>query len=177
MNVRKGNENLGEIYSARAMEDIEIPSSTISIPKIREPRDIVYSGTMTMPRPDGSTVNNIQTKQKKQSNKKKFSPSTIILILIGIAVISVLYIGNILAVGRLLNQINQLQIKHKQLLNEQEILEAQFNRLSSLERIQQLAQDQLGLKDPKQIPIWIEVDPERIAQVEEIIQQRIDQRR
>jgi len=76
-----------------------------------------------------------------------------------------------------MSQMNQLQLKHRQILNEQELLKAQINRLSGLERIQQLAQDQLGLRNPNQLPVWIEIDPERVAQVEEVIQQRMDKKR
>jgi cell division protein FtsL len=89
---------------------------------------------------------------------------------------SVLYIGNILAVGHLIVQINLLQTKHQQILNEQELLKAQINRLSGLERIQQLAHDQLGLQNTRQLPVWIEINPERLNEVEEIFQKQMERR-
>jgi cell division protein FtsL len=87
-----------------------------------------------------------------------------------------LYIGNILAVGHLIVQISQLQTKHQQILNEQELLKAQINRLSGLERIQQLAHDQLGLRNTRQLPVWIEISRERINEVEETFQKQMERK-
>ncbi len=74
-------------------------------------------------------------------------------------------------------QNNQLQIKHRQILNAQELLKVQINRLSGLERIQQVAADQLGLQNSKQLPVWIEIDHERVSQVEEVLQQQMEHKR
>ncbi len=175
--MRSEKQNLGEIYAERAMEEIEPQVSTISIPKIRETRDMVYNGTAN-PLDNGAMfINTPQAARNKKQKKRRVSPFTIVLLLLGGAVSSVLYIGNILAVGHLMVQINQLQIKHKQILNEQELLKAQINRMSGLERIQQVAQDQLGLRNPRQLPVWIEVDPERINEVEEVFQQQMKRER
>ncbi len=175
--MRSEKQNLGEIYAERAMEEKEPPASTISIPKIREARDMVYNGTADSSDNDTSFVNTPQTARNKKQKKRRVSPFTVVLLLLGGAVSSVLYIGNILAVGHLMVQINQLQIKHKQILNEQELLKAQINRMSGLERIQQFAQGQLGLRNPRQLPVWIEVDPERINKVEEVFQQQMKRER
>ena len=182
-------QNIGEIYATRAMTELEQPAPAISIPRIREPRDMVYNGTMgtmgtrgtrgtiSTPSDEVTTADKVQPLRSRKHGKRKVSPFTIVLILLCSAVASVLYIGNILAVGQLMAQINQLQTKHQQMLNRQELLKAQINRLSGIERIQQLAHDQLGLQNPKQFPVWIEIDPERLQQVEEMIQQQVKRRR
>jgi cell division protein FtsL len=175
--VQSETQNLGEVYAARAMAESEPSVSTISIPKIREARDMVYNGTNTIPSKETTTTDGTPLAINKKQSRRKVSPFTIILILLGGAVASVLYIGNILAVGRLMAQNNQLQIKHRQILNGQELLKAQINRLSSLERIQQVARDQLGLQNSKQLPVWIEINPERVNQVEEVLQQQMEHRR
>jgi cell division protein FtsL len=175
--VQSETQNLGEVYAAHAMAESEPPVSSISIPKIREARDMVYNGTDTIPSKETTTTNGTPLAFNKKQSRRKVSPFTIILILLGGAVASVLYIGNILAVGRLLAQNNQLQIKHLQILNGQELLKVQINRLSSLERIQQIARDQLGLQNSTQLPVWIEINPERINQVEEVLQQQMEHRR
>ena len=171
--MRSEKQNFGEIYAERAMEEMKALHSPISIPKIREARDIVYNGTIDPLINNAAPVNMPQELSYRKQRKRRVSPFTIVLFLIGCAVSSVLYIGNILAVGRLMVQINQFQIKHNQILNEQELLKAQINRLSGLERIQQLAHDQLGLRNPRQLPVWIEIDPERINEVEEVFQQQM----
>jgi cell division protein FtsL len=175
--VQSETQNLGEVYAARAMTESEPLVSTISIPRIREARDMVYNGTDTISSKETTTHDGTPLAVNKKQNRRKVSPFTIILILIGGAVASVLYIGNILAVGRLMAQNNQMQIKHRQILNGQELLKAQINRLSNLERIQLIARDQLGLQNSKQLPIWIEINPERVNQVEEVLQQQMEHRR
>ena len=174
--MQSETQNLDEVYAARAMEESELPVSSISIPKIREARDMVYNGTETIPSKETTTTDGTPLAFNKKQSRRKVSPFTIILILFGVAIASVLYIGNILAVGRLMAQNNQLQIKHRQILNGQELLKVQINRLSSLERIQQVARDQLGLQNSKQLPVWIEIKPERVNQVEEVLQQQMEHR-
>lgn len=166
-------ENLSEVYAARVAAEIEPPVSSISIPRIREARDMVYNGTGTIRKENAATDGILPDSNKKQ-HRRKVSPFTVILILFGIAVASVLYIGNILAVGRLMTQNNQFQIKHRQILNAQELLKVQINRLSSLERIQKIARDDLGLQNSKQLPVWIEIDPERVNQVEDVLQRQME---
>jgi cell division protein FtsL len=175
--VQSETQNLDEVYAVRAIAESEPLVSTISIPKIREARDMVYNGTDTLPRQEATTPDGVPLAINKKQGRRKVSPFTIILILLACAVTSVLYIGNILAVGQLMAQNNQLQTKHRQILNGQELLKAQINRLSNLERIQQIARDQLGLQNSKQLPVWIEINPERVSQVEEVMQQQMEHRR
>jgi len=175
--MQSETQNLGEVYAARAIIEAKSPVSTISIPKIREARDMVYNGTGTISSKETTTPDGTPLALNKKQSRRRVSPFTIILILLGSAVASVLYIGNILAVGQLMAQNNQLQIRHEQILNGQELLKAQINRLSSLERIQQIARDQLGLQNSKQLPVWIEINPERMNQVKEVIQEQMEHRR
>jgi cell division protein FtsB len=175
--VGSEKQNLGDIYAARAMEPIEPPLSPISIPHIREARDMVYNGNPGPFNNGSATANTLQEVRNKKQKKRKVSPFSIVMFLLGGAVSSVLYIGNILAVGHLIVQINQLQIKHQQILSEQELLKAQINRLSGLERIQQLAQDQLGLHQTRQLPVWIEINPDRMNEVEEVFQRQTERKR
>jgi cell division protein FtsL len=175
--VRTEDKNLGEIYAERAMSDPEPTSSSISIPSIRESRDMVYSGSPNpMFRAIQVSSDSPSMAQNRKKTKRKVSPFAVMVGLFVLAVVSVLYIGNILAVGHLLGQINQLQNKHQQFISEQEILRAQINRMAGLERIQQIAQDQLGMQKPKQLPVWIEINPERVQQVEEILQQQSERK-
>jgi cell division protein FtsL len=170
-------QHVGEIFAARAMAEYEQSASPISIPRIREARDMVYNGTINTPVNGTTTDSNNQPSHNKKHSKRRISPFTFILILIAGAIASVLYISNILAVGHLMAQINQLQTKHQQILNDQELLKAQITRLSSLERIQQIANSQLGLQNPKQLPVWIEIDPERELQIADMIEQQVKQKR
>lgn len=80
----------------------------------------------------------------------------------------VLYVGNIIAVDLLLTEINQLEIKLNRIRVDQEILQAQINRMSGLDRIQEKAEKELGLRNLRELPIWISVDQEKIAQIKKM---------
>jgi cell division protein FtsL len=74
------------------------------------------------------------------------------------AVAIVLYISNIIAVNRLAVEVNNLQQKYAAVMNDNEILRAEINRRSSLERIGRIANEQLGLRHPKQQAQALNVD-------------------
>ncbi len=134
-------------------------------------RLLIYPGNMPLgpqppapaPPPSHSPVPPLRN---RKAVRRKISPFTIMMMLIAAAVAIVLYISNIIAVNQLLNDVNALETEHRQILMEQEILRAQINRLASLERIQEKAQE-LGLKSLRTPPVWLNVDPERIRGIEE----------
>jgi cell division protein FtsL len=163
------DKHWGQVYSDRALG----PDGTgaIAIPRVREARDMVYSGTMPSPDAAPSPIVTAESRNRRWT-RRTFSPFNIILALIAVAVVSVLYISNVLAVGRLLGQINELEQTHQRLLNNQELLRAQINKLSSLERIGTVAQQQLGLRTPGQAPVWLPADEERVQELEQALQER-----
>lgn len=107
--------------------------------------------------------------RSRRITKRKVSPFTMVLMLLAAAVIIVLYVSNIIAVDQLMNEINSLEIQHRRILMEQEILKAQINRMASLERIQELAEKELGLKTPQEPPVWLNVDQARAAEIDEAV--------
>jgi len=160
------NRNWGRVYADRAQEP-----GAIAVPRVREARDMVYRGTMPSPNEPPPTAATPDMGNRR-SMRRKFSPFNIILVLLAVAVVSVLYIRNVLAVGMLLRQINDLEQTHERLLNDQEMLRAQINRLSSLERVGKVAQEQLGLRTPSQAPVWLPGDEERVQELEQALQER-----
>jgi len=141
-----------------------------SIPKYSD--DINrYQGTSSVYNPHVSSIGELILADAKKKKTKKISPFTVVLFLFALAIASVLYISNKLAVNRLIVQINQMESKHMEMLNEQEILKAKINKLSSLERIRKIASEQLGLQDNKQLPVWLEVAPGREELINETIQE------
>ncbi|MBI2620210.1 MAG: hypothetical protein HYW57_09025 [Ignavibacteriales bacterium] len=127
-------------------------------------RPPVYPGTATPRRPGTPFVDRPRTTKSKRPS---FSPFNIMLLLIGMAAGIVLYVSNIIAVNQLLLEINALETEHQQILMDQERLKAQINRMASLERIQEKAEAELGLKGLEGPPVWIEVDAEKIKELEE----------
>jgi cell division protein FtsL len=129
----------------------------------------VYRGTLQSP-PDAALSGVVTPPRNRKVTKRKVSTFSIILILFSVAAVSVLYISNIIAVNTLMMEISILQKRHSRIVSEQEILKAEINRLSSLERINRKAAEELGLVNPTEPPRWISVDQEKIREVEQALQ-------
>lgn len=134
--------------------------------------------TQTLPRtytgavPPSPVVGEVVPMRNRKVVRRKVSTFNIILFLLGSAAAIVLYIGNIIAVDRLVAEIDALQRQHQKILNEQEILQAETNRLSGLERINRKASEELGLVNPKQPPAQLNADQQRIRDIEEALSLR-----
>ena len=99
--------------------------------------------------------------------RRRVSPLNVLLILFGAAVGIVLYIGNVIAVGNLLAEIDTLERQHSQILMDRERLQFEIRQLSSLEHIQNRAQSELGLKVVREAPTWLAVDRDKIRALED----------
>ncbi len=127
-------------------------------------RPDVYPGTVGTVAAERSQASG---QRNRRIVRRRISPFSIVLLLIGTAIGTVLYIGNIIAVDQLMNEINSLETQHRRILMEQEIMKAQINKMASLERIQELAERELDLIVPKEPPVWLTIDPEKARRVEE----------
>jgi cell division protein FtsB len=135
----------------------------------RTPR-MIYSGTMPAPpEPDAPGDLSLPPKNRKVA-RRRVSPFNIIVALMVTATAIVLYISNIIAVDQLVNDIHKQEVHLQGLLNEQEVLLAKTSQMSSLEHIRQRAEDELGLRNPTQAPAELQVDPEKVREVQEALQ-------
>lgn len=141
------------------LENVMLRSSSVS--SIPEPT--VYGGTMMENLAESGEVGG----KNRKSTRRTFSTFNLMLMLVGSAIIIVLYISNVIKVSQLLAEINKLEAQHRRMTMEQEFLRAQVNRMSSLERVRKMSEEQLGLKNPKDPPVWIKVDEEKIRAVED----------
>ncbi len=161
--------NSAEVLAERAMSpDPPTQRERSQDPLTRQPqRRLIYSGTMPVPPqaelPPGTTLPPVN----RRYAKRKVSPFNIILILMASAAAIVLYISNIIAVDQLVNDIHRSDVRLQEILNEQEMLRARINQMSSLERIRKRAEDDLGLKNPADVPGWIDVDQDKLRTIEE----------
>lgn len=159
--------NSAEVLAERAMRPDE-PAQRERVPETSaKPRRMIYGGTMPIPPqaelPPGTTLPPVN----RRYTKRKVSPFNIILILMASAAAIVLYISNVIAVDQLVNDIHKSDVRLQDILNEQEMLKARINQMSSLERIRKRAEDELGLKNPADVPGWIDVDQDKIRTLEE----------
>jgi cell division protein FtsL len=93
--------------------------------------------------------------------KKKASTLSIILSLFLLAIVSVLYVSNIIAVNRAVVDVETLKNAYYKLENGNEILRSEINQKSRMERITRLASEQMGMKYPKEPPIWFEIEEQQ----------------
>jgi cell division protein FtsL len=148
----------------------EIPQKPIETPAPSRP--MVYNGTMPAPLATPVSPGYIRPAQNRKVAVRKVSTFNLILMLFGIAAVTVLYISNIIAVDRLMMEINTLQKQHQKMVSDQEFLKAEINRLSSLERVNKKAADELGLINPKEPPVWITVDLGKIREIEQALRKK-----
>ncbi len=159
--------NSAEILAERAMN----PDAPVRGERTQSPpqqRRMIYGGTMPIPPqaelPQGTTLPPINRKYMQ----RKVSPFNIILLLMGTAAAIVLYISNVIAVNQLVNDIHKSDVRLQEIQSDQEALRARINQMSSLERIRKRAEEELGLKNPADVPGWIDVDQEKIRSIEEV---------
>lgn len=120
----------------------------------RTPKDnrYIYGGS-SMSGPPGHALH-----ANRKGVRRRASVFAIVGLLFGIAVGSVLYIGNILAVNQLAFEVNKLQAEYDGILSANAMLQAEIDKKSSMERIGRIATEELGLKHPATPPIWFNVD-------------------
>ncbi len=127
----------------------------------RNSRRLLYNGDFHGEKPANEPVRGSASVLRQPS-----SIFNTVLFLCLVAVAIVIYISNIIAVNRLAVEVNDLQQKYDAILNENEILRAEINRRSSLERIGRIATEQLGLQHPREQPQWLEVDQRRLEDIQ-----------
>ena len=141
--------------------------STVIPPPESPARPDVYPGNMPLGHSIDFPSPAYPGSRNRRLIRRRTSPFSIILILLGAAIAIVLYISNIIAVNQLLNDINALQAQYDRITMEQEVLRAQINKMASLERIQEKAQQELNLKNPSESPIWLQIDQEKVKNIKE----------
>ena len=104
---------------------------------------------------------------RRVNTKKRTKTSNIVGMLFLIATGALLYVGNVIAVNNLAKEVNDLNAKYNQILSTNEVIKSEINRKASLERISLMAQEKLGLTNPKEAPVWFEVDREKEIDVKE----------
>ena len=157
-----------EAYMERASQ-ADTPLTPPSLPKSSTPAAFISQPGVG----EQSRVNptSFELARNRGVAKRKISTFNLMLLLVGTAVVIVLYISDIIAVGQLMNEINLLRQREERLLTDQEILRAHVNRLAGSERIRAAAEGQLGLKVPTESPVWIQIDQDPVSELEQQLEQ------
>lgn len=146
----KENNNAGKFLAAKALSD-DPPE---------ERRGRIYNGNIgVMPESNDSGAP-AALRGRKRRGKKRLSIFNVLLTLAAGSTIVLLYIYNTIRVGELLREIGDLDVEARKLTSTNEVLRAEINRKSALERIGTIAQTELRLHNPQQQPIWFSLDSE-----------------
>lgn len=130
----------------------------------REPeRRHIYSGDPQ------AHVAGYAVRANRKAVQRTRSTFNIILMLFGGGVAIVLYISNILAVNTLVREVSRLQAQYEKIASANQMLRAEIDGKSGLERIGKVATENLGLRYPEDQPVWFNVDEERLDEMKKNI--------
>jgi cell division protein FtsL len=98
--------------------------------------------------------------------RRRRSPFNVILAMVIVSLLIVLYVWNKITVNRLAVELNDLQMQYQKIESANEVLRADINRKSSLDRIGKIATEQLGMEYAKVQPIQLNLDERQMEKYE-----------
>lgn len=152
----------GEIATMLRRAERDVASSQYSGGASKE-RRYIYSGDPQEKIPGYA----IRPQNHKVGAPRKRRTFNIVVTLFLVALVSVAYISNLLAVNQLTIEVNSLQQQYDKIVNMNKVLKAEINRKSAWERIGSVATQQLGLVYPKERPEHLEIDASRLEEFSE----------
>jgi cell division protein FtsL len=102
-------------------------------------------------------VDQVQAEARRRRRVRGLTTFNIVVMLIVSAVLVTVYISNVVAVDQLLGEQITLEKEEQMLLQERENLRAEINMLTSYNRIQKIAVEELGLEHAGQQPYSLTV--------------------
>ncbi len=153
---KRQQEHTIDVAEVPAFNDRQIYNNAVAVP----PFDAASHPGYAVPR----------TNVRRVNARKRAKTSNIVGVLFLIATAALLYVGNVIAVNALAKEVNDLNAAYHQIISTNELIKAEINRKASLERISLMAQEQLGMTNPKEAPEWFEIDPDKEADVMKAIE-------
>lgn len=122
----------------------------------------IYGDALAYPsNRQGSSPGSAVRSNTKKSKRRKVKTTNVVGSMIMFAAAALLYVGNVIAVNSLAKEVSDLNVQYRKIVAVNELLRADINRKSSLDRISLLAQEQLDMTNPKEAPTWFEIDREK----------------
>lgn len=146
------------------------PIDVVDMPKFNDRQ--IYNSAITFPLDPQAATPGYAIRQNVRTTKtrRKTKTSNIVGILFLVAVVALLYVGNVIAVNNLAKEVNDLNARYNQIISTNELIKAEINRKASLERISLMAQEKLGMTNPKEAPVWFEVDAQKEIEVQKSVE-------
>jgi cell division protein FtsB len=142
--------------------DYREKASQLNAPTVSDGRDI-YNGSVVSD--SRKAVLGSPRTTNKRTVRRKHSTFNIVSGLFLLAAISLLYTGNVIAVQQLMKEVNDLSVRYNAIASNNEVFRAEIARKSSLDRISTMAKEDLGLTNPKEPPVWFEVDQDKVYEL------------
>lgn len=137
-------------------------ASQLNTPTVSDGRYIYNGNVVSEPQ---NVVLDSTRKTNKRAIRRKHSTFNIVSGLFFLAATSLLYTGNVIAVNQLMKEVNDLNVRYNAIMSNNEVLKAEIARKSSLDRIGTMAKEELGLTNPKEPPVWFEVDQDKVDEL------------
>jgi len=148
------------------------PIDVIDMPALND--RAIYNNALSIP-PDPQVAAQgyaVRHNVRMVKSRRRTRTSNIVGIIFIVAVLAVMYVGNVIAVNNLAKEVNDLNARYSQIVSTNEVIKAEINRKASLERISLLAQEKLNMVNPTEAPVWFEVSAEKVNEVKEHIAKR-----
>jgi cell division protein FtsB len=120
----------------------------------------IYNGNLVSTQQ--TSIPGSAVRPNRKAVKRRHSTFNIVGILFALAAVSLLYTSNVIAVNQLAKEVNDLRSRYDAIVSANEILRAEINRKSSLERITRIAGQDLGMVNPSEAPVWFEIDRKKL---------------
>ena len=101
--------------------------------------------------------NNLQNGKLNFEKRKKYSTSSVMILLVLISIVGLFYTSNVIKVNELLMENSVLNNDLSKIKDENVLLKVTISKLESYDRISNLAQNELGLVHPKEPPQFFEI--------------------
>ncbi|HLP14651.1 MAG TPA: hypothetical protein VK470_00255 [Bacteroidota bacterium] len=137
----------------------EINNADVQIPLFKDRP--IYGGDAVLYDPQAATPGYAARPERKPAVKKT-KTSTIMLVVFFFVVGCLFYTSTVIAVLRMGREMNELTMRYNTIISTNEVLRADINRKSNLDRITQLAVEKADMINPGEAPAWFEIDHARI---------------
>ncbi len=120
-----------------------------SYPKDASPRRLIFNG---------NTMMQSKANVKTQAKKHRISPVFVIVSLLTIVFMGVFFIWNKMAVNNLASNLDKMQLEYQHIVGKNELLRSEVSQKSRPERIEKIAQEELGLVFRKEQPVLFQLE-------------------
>jgi cell division protein FtsL len=129
-------------------------------PELTE-RRYVYNGN------DGAQQHEVATRGNRPVKRRKQSPFNVIAVVVMVSLLIVVYVWLKISVNQLFDEVAALNALYKTTQDANEVLRADINKKSTLDRIGKVATEQLAMVAAKEQPRAFEVDADQMARLTE----------